>query len=126
MSRLVLLLGPARRVTARVNTLIPKRIVGDGRRVRSTVDDNVTLVVEWENGQQAVVRSLWGTAFSRNDTTIYGRRGTLWLAGGSLVVQSPERPVEGGEPVEWQGFSDCYRVPPAADLPDESIIDHFA
>ena len=27
--------------------------------------------------------------------------------------------------MEWQGFRDCYRVPAAPDVPDESIVDHF-
>jgi predicted dehydrogenase len=125
MSRLVSLVGPARRVTATVNTLIPQRIVGGGKRVQSDVDDNVTLLVEWAGGQQAVVRTLWGTSFSRNDTTIYGRRGTLWLAGGAIVLHSPHRAIPEAEPVDWQGFKDCYRVTPRKDLPAESMIDHF-
>jgi predicted dehydrogenase len=125
MSRIISLLGPARRVSAMVNTLIPKRIVGGGKQVHSDVDDNVTLLVEWAGGQQAVVRTLWGTSFSRNDTTIYGRKGTLWLTGGAVVIHSPQGPVRDGEPVEWQGFKDCYRVRPQPETPSESLIDHF-
>ena len=125
MSRLISLLGPATWVTAHVNTLIPHRIVGEGKRVESDVDDNVTLIVEWDTGQQAVVRSLWGTSFTRNDTVIFGRKGTLWLDGGNVIVHSPEKPVEGAEPVEWRGFKDCYRVPVSPDHPNESMIGHF-
>jgi predicted dehydrogenase len=125
MSRLISLLGPAKRVAAQVNTLIPQRIVGGGKHVHSDVDDNVTLLVEFAGGQQAVVRTLWGTSFSRNDTAVYGRRGTLWLAGGAVVLHSPHQPVPGGEPVEWQGFKDCYRVPTRKDVAPESMIDHF-
>ncbi len=125
MSRLISFLGPAKRVTAMVNNLIPQRIVGGGKRVHSDVDDNCTLIVEWEHGQQAVVRSLWGTSFSRNDTTIYGRRGTLWLSGGNVVIHSPPQPIENAELIEWQGFKDCYRVPISPDVPNESIMDHF-
>jgi predicted dehydrogenase len=125
MSRLVSLLGPARSVTAKVSTLIPRRIVGDGKRVESDVDDNVTLIVEWAGGQQAVVRTLWGTSFTRNDTTVYGRKGTLWLGGGQVVLHSPEKTVEGAEPIEWHGFKECYRVPISDETPNESIIDHF-
>jgi len=125
MSRLVSFLGPARRVAAMVNTLLPKRIVGEGKRVDSDVDDNVTLLVEWKDGQQAVVRTLWGTSFSRNDTAIYGRKGTLWLSGGQVVLHSPHAPVEGAEAVEWQGFKDCYRVPVSPGTPNESLIGHF-
>jgi predicted dehydrogenase len=125
MSRLISFLGPAKWVAARVNTLIPHRIVGGGKRVESDVDDNVTLIVEWESGQQAVVRSLWGTSFGRNDTTIYGRKGTLWLDGGNVVIHSPEKPIDGAEPIEWRGFSNCYRVPVSPDTPNESLIGHF-
>ena len=63
---------------------------------------------------------------SRNDTVVYGRRGTLWLSGSQVVLHSPERPVEGAEPVEWQGFKDCYRVAPRAEIRPESMIEHFA
>jgi predicted dehydrogenase len=125
MSRLVSLLGPAKRVSAVVNTLLPKRIVGDGKRVDSDVDDNVTLIVEWATGQQAVVRTLWGTSFTRNDTTIYGRKGTLWLGGGQVVLHSPGQELQDAEPIEWQGFQNCYRVPIHPETPNESIIDHF-
>lgn len=125
MSRLVTLLGPARRVTAMVNTLIPRRIVGGGKKVDSDVDDNVTLLVEWATGQQAVVRTLWGTSFTRNDTTVYGRRGTLWLAGGQAILHSPHRVLDGADRVEWQGFADCYRLHVSEDTPHETIIDHF-
>jgi len=125
MSRLISLLGPATQVSAAVNTLIPKRIVRDGKRVDSDVDDNVTLIVEWATGQQAVVRTLWGTSFTRNDTTIYGRKGTLWLGGGQVILHSPERVVPDGDPITWHGFSDCYRVPIRPDTPNQSILDHF-
>jgi predicted dehydrogenase len=89
------------------------------------VDDNVTLLIEWEHGQQAVARTLWGTSFTRNDTAIYGRRGTIWISGSQVVLHSPHAPVPAGEPVEWQGFKDCYRISPSPDIPNESILDHF-
>jgi hypothetical protein len=108
-----------------VNTLIPKRVVGDGKRVDSDVDDNVTLIVDWAGGQQAVVRTLWGTSFVRNDSTVYGRNGTLWLSGNQVVLHSPGKAVDGAEPVQWQGFSDCYRVTIRPETPNESIVDHF-
>jgi predicted dehydrogenase len=125
LSRLISLLGPAARVTGMVNTLIPQRLVGGGKRVQSDVDDNVTLIVEWATGQQAVVRTLWGTSFTRNDTTVYGRKGTLWLSGGQVILHSPERAVPGAEPIGWHGFSGCYRAPIRPETPNESMIDHF-
>ena len=125
VSRLVSLLGPAKRVSGMVNTLITKRIVGDGRTVASDIDDNDTLIIEWETGQQAVVRTLWGTSMTRNDTTVYGRRGTLWLTRNQIVVHSPELPIHGADPVTWQGLDHCYRVPAPSAGRDESQIDHF-
>lgn len=126
-SRLISLLGPAARVTGLVNTLIPQRIVGGGKHVDSDVDDNVTLVVEWPTGQQAVIRTLWGTSFTRNDTAVFGRKGTLWIGGGQVILHQPHGApaVEGAEPIEWQGFRDCYRMPIRPETPNESLIDHF-
>lgn len=126
VSRLVSLLGPARWVTGRVNNLIPRRLVGGGKRVHSNVDDNATLIIEWPTGQQAVVRSLWGTSFVRNATVVHGRRGTLWLEGDTLVVHSPHGPITGAKRVPWQGLADCYQVPVDRMKPRESLIDHFA
>jgi predicted dehydrogenase len=125
VSRVVQLLGAARRVSGFVNNLIPRRLVRDGR-VESDVDDNVTLVVEFAGGQQVVCRTLWGTAFKRNETALYGRRGTLWFNDPEIIVQSPERRIAGAERVTWQGAGDCWRVPVRADIPPESFIDHFA
>ena len=59
------LLGPAASVMAEVNTLIPNRIVGGGKKVNSDVDDNATLILQFASGQHAVIRSLWGCPSSR-------------------------------------------------------------
>lgn len=125
VSRLISLLGPARTVTGMMNTLIPKRLVGNGKPVESDIDDNDTLIIEWETGQQAVVRTIWGTSFTRNDTTIYGRHGTLWLTQDQVVVHSPGAPVPGADRVAWQNVDHCYRVPAPGEGREESIVDHF-
>lgn len=125
MSRLISMLGPAKRVTAMANNLIPHRICGNGRKCESDVDDNDTLIVEWDTGQQAVVRSLWGTSFSRNDTTIYGRKGTVWYCLDKVIVHSPSNEIENATPIEWQGFDNCYKIDPAPGTPNESMIGHF-
>lgn len=138
--RLVDMLGPAHRVTGFVNTLIPHRILGDGRVVHegppprdarnhrtidSKADDNVSLVIEWPSGQQAVVRNIWGTSLILgDDAIIYGRHGTLWLSGDDLVLHSPERPIANGEPVTWNGHKDCYRIPVDQSQGD-GLMDHF-
>lgn len=145
VSRLVTLLGPASRVTGFVNTLIPHRLLGEGktidlqppkrdsaRRVESTIDDNVSLLIEWPSGQQAIVRCLWGTSFVRiYDTAIYGRHGTLWIngfMGNEIIIHSPERAVENAAPTTWNGNANCYRIPAKQilDIKDDGLLAHFA
>jgi predicted dehydrogenase len=137
-SRLVTLLGPARRVSGFVNTLIPHRLLGDGKTidvippprnstksVESTVDDNATLLIEWPTGQQAIVRALWGTSIVRNDSTIYGRHGTLWLSDSDVIIHSPEKKISGATPITWGNYKNCYSVPYKRDQPSEGLIEHF-
>ena len=137
-STLIGMLGPARRVTGFVNTLIPHRLVGgttvdmtppqpgeETKIVESNVDDNVTLVIEWAGGQQAVLRTLWGTSILRVDCTVYGRDATLWLSGDDVVIHSPLRPVAGAQSMEWRGYTNCYRIP-VRELQNEGLVDHFA
>jgi predicted dehydrogenase len=140
VSSLINLLGPARRVTAFVNTLIPHRLVGgstvdlvpprggsDNKVVESNVDDNVSMVIEWPSGQQALVRTLWGTSFLSFDSAIYGRQGTVWMSGDGTIVHSPTRVMAGAEPITWRGQANCYRLPAKKpqDPPNEGLIDHF-
>jgi predicted dehydrogenase len=128
ISRLITLLGPATSVTAEVNTLIPNRIVGGGKRIRSDVDDNATAIVEFAQGQHAVVRTLWGTSFRQNNTIIYGRKGTIALHDGgySLVIHSPERPIPDAEQVAWRGIQECYAPKLRdSDLSEKDMMSHF-
>lgn len=138
ISRLVSLFGPARRVTGFVNTLIPHRLVGDGKtidftppprastkRAISTVEDNVTLLIEWANGQHAVARSLWSTSFFGNTTTIYGRQGTMWISGENVIIHSPTRTNLAAEPVSWNGHTNCYKISVTNVRTNEGVIDHF-
>lgn len=128
ISRLINLLGPARSVVAEVNTLIPQRIVGGGKRILSDVDDNATAIIEFAGGQHAVVRTLWGTSFSQNNTVIYGRKGTVALNDGGypLVVHSPGAPIPDAEQVTWRGVKECYapKIQPA-DSSEKDIMSHF-
>ncbi|GIP35364.1 Gfo/Idh/MocA family protein [Paenibacillus sp. J2TS4] len=128
ISRLVGLLGPAVSVMAEVNTLIPNRIVGDGKKVRSDVDDNVTIIVQFAGGQHAVVRSLWGLSFKQNNAIIYGRNGTIALndSGYPLVVHSLGQSIPDAEQVVWRGIENCYI--PHGEISKhgrESVIAHF-
>jgi predicted dehydrogenase len=128
LSELAFLLGPAQRVTGFVNTLMPHRRTADGGRVRSAVDDNVGLLLEYATGQQAVVRSVWGPAFRRNSTIIFGRQGTVFMREGGrrVVVQSRLGPVMGGAPVEFMGLDWCYAFEPRAPEPEETVLGVFA
>jgi predicted dehydrogenase len=141
VSKLITLLGPARRVSGFSNTLITERILGAGdtidylppprashKTVKPTVDDNATLLIEWANGQLGVARTLWGTSYLQNSLTVYGRRGTLWTSvfGGDVILHSPDKEIAGAEKLTWNGQA-AYKVPlqTPAKAGDEGLIDHF-
>jgi predicted dehydrogenase len=127
LSDLACVLGPASRVTGLVNTLVPRRKTGDGARVRTGVDDNVSLLLEYASGQQAVVRSCWAPAMFRRATILYGREGTIFLREGGkrIVIQSKLGPVRGAYHVEFMGLDDCYEIVPRPIEPEEDIMGHF-
>jgi predicted dehydrogenase len=110
------LMGPASRIAAFANTLIPLRICGDGGQVRSEVDDNVTLILEYATGQQAVVRSCWAQSYMQRGVVLHGRHGAIFLNNTSptVVVKSDLQQVPGATPIEFLGLPNCYAptVPP--------------
>jgi predicted dehydrogenase len=116
LTRIATVLGPARRVAAFANTLIPQRICGDGGRVHSDVDDNVTLLLEYEGGQQASIRSCWAYSYMDRSIVVHGRHGDVFwnTAGERLIVRSTRQPVPDAEPVTFLGLDCCYRpaIPP--------------
>jgi predicted dehydrogenase len=124
LTRLIALLGPAARVTGIVNTLIPRRIVG-GAEVDSSVEDNVTLIVEWSSGQHAVVRSLWGTAFVRNEAVVYGRHGTIWTTGDTVIGHSPKPFALAVRPSTHLGLVGCFELDVTQHGGTLSMIEHF-
>lgn len=140
VSSLINVLGPVKRVTGFVNNLIPHRLLpgspvdiappgpaGRTKLVESNVDDNISLVLEWSTGQQAVVRTLWGSSFDLTDLAIYGRQGSVFLPDEEMIVHSPEKPIAGAAPLTWMGNKHCYRVPvyQPKDPKNEGLIDHF-
>jgi predicted dehydrogenase len=127
LARIAALMGPARRVSAFVGTLIPLRITGDGGRVRSEVDDYVTILLEYPTGQQAVVRSWWAQSYMQNGTVLHGRHGAIFLNrfGQPLVVKSDRRPIPGAEPIEYLGIPNCYAPTFGETTPEEDILGHF-
>ena len=108
-------LGPAARVGAMVNMLIPRRRTGDGGRVHTEVDDNVSLLLEYPTGQHATVRSCWGPAFKRNATIFYGRHGTIFLheGGQSACGAEPAGAGYGRRPDRVHGPGGLLRADPA-------------
>ncbi|MGH2459654.1 MAG: Gfo/Idh/MocA family protein [Chloroflexota bacterium] len=127
LARVAALLGPAQRVAAFANTLIPKRLCGDGGRVESRVDDNVTIVLEYATGQHAVVRSYWAQSYMQNGTVLHGRHGAIFLSrwGRPLVVKSDLKPVPDAEPVEFLGLEHCYAPTIPEQRVEDDIVGHF-
>jgi len=125
LSRLACVMGPAVRVAGYVNRLIPMRLTGDGGRVQSEVDDNVTIILEYATGQQSVVRTCWAYSYSQNGTVIHGRHGDVFMNeyGRPLVVHSKLGPVAKAEPVDYLAIKDCY-APPVPEA-TETIVGHF-
>lgn len=124
LSRLLTLLGPATSVVAAMNTLIPHRLLPAEGLVESTVDDNVSAILEFPGGQHALVRTLWGIAFAQNNTIIYGRHGTLALndSGFPVVLHSPEKAPVGARQVVWRSLDHCYVPDELPPLPAENDI----
>jgi predicted dehydrogenase len=127
LARAAALMGPASRLAAFVNRLVPYRICGDGGRVESQVDDNVTILLEYATGQQAVVRSYWAQSFMQNGTTLHGRHGAIFLGrwGRPLVVKSDRQPIPDAEPVEFLGLEHCYAPAVPAQAVKDDILGHF-
>ncbi|MDB5077019.1 MAG: oxidoreductase domain protein, partial [Chloroflexi bacterium] len=127
LSDLSCVLGPARWVSGMVNTLIPYRRTGDGGRVHTEVDDNVSISLEYETGQQALVRSCWAPAFKNRATIFYGRHGTIFLREGGkrIVIQSLLGPGAGAHPVDFMGLEHCYEIIPRPLEAEEDILGLF-
>jgi predicted dehydrogenase len=59
------------------NQMIFYRACGDGGRVSPEVDDNVSLILLFPEGQQAIVRSNWNTSKASDFLDVNGRKGTI-------------------------------------------------
>ena len=127
LARVAALMGPARRVTAFVNRLIPHRITGDGGRVESAVDDNVSILLEYATGQQAQIHSIWARSYMTNGTVLHGRHGAIFLSryGQPLVVKSDLQAPPDGTPLEYLGIPNCYQVPVPQGTVEGEIVAHF-
>ncbi|MBI3970339.1 MAG: Gfo/Idh/MocA family oxidoreductase [Chloroflexi bacterium] len=127
LARVAALMGPAKRLTAFVNRLIPHRITGDGGRVESAVDDNVSILLEYDTGQQAQIHSIWARSYMTNGTVLHGRHGAIFLNryGRPLVVKSDLQAPPDGEPVEYLGIANCYSIPVPPNDVERDIVAHF-
>jgi hypothetical protein len=88
----------------------------------------VSVILEFPQGQHALVRTLWAIAFHQNNTIIYGRHGTLVLndSGYPLVLHAPTRQPPDTHPVSWRGLDGCW-APNAIDElpPSQDIVGRF-
>jgi predicted dehydrogenase len=121
-SQLTYLFGPVASVSGRVNTVFPERTSLTGETVKATVDDNVAAVLEWSDKILATIRVNWCSPSDHrnviNETRIYGTEGLIYVSPSSkmnpIVVYSPDRPIAGATPIEFNGGSKWYRptLPP--------------
>jgi UDP-N-acetylglucosamine 3-dehydrogenase len=121
-SQLTYLLGPAVTVAGRVNTIFPERKDEAGEVFKVTVDDNIAAVLEWPDRVLATLRANWcSPSDHRNvicETRIHGTSGMIFINPASkthpIVVFSPEKPIDGATPVEFNGMTGCYKpaLPP--------------
>lgn len=113
---LAYLLGPIKKVSGKVENLIPNRVSLKGEAFVSTVEDNVTAILEWENGALATVRSNWCTSADKNgciySITVYGDNGIVYInmLTHELVVYSPNKHIENAKKINYLGFAESYLV----------------
>jgi predicted dehydrogenase len=127
LARVAALMGPARRLTALVGRLIPRRLTGDGGRVEPGVDDSVSILLEYEGGQQAQLHSIWARSYMTNGTVLHGRHGALFLGryGQPLVLKSDLKAPPDGQPLEYLGIANCYALPVRESTVEGDIVAHF-
>ena len=61
------------------NQLIKNRACLDGNNIKTEIDDNALLILEFAEGQQAIVRSSWNVSHPEDYLVIRGRKGDLWI-----------------------------------------------
>jgi predicted dehydrogenase len=120
------IMGPAQRVSAFANTLLPVRATPEGRMVKSDIEDNVVMTLEYATGQLATVRSCWAYPGRERRLSIQGthRRLTLTLSG--VTLEPPRGNADGGHPKGRRGRTEPVipeTIPVAKG--SESIVAHF-
>ncbi len=126
LSRLVSILGPAKKVSAFVNMIIPKRILPNGDKIRPDVDDNSVMILEFEGGIFATVKASWCHTYVDNHTAIYGRKGAIFINADNnpLVIKTTGK-VQ-GKKIAFRNLDNCY-VPSKFPgfTPDDDIMGKF-
>lgn len=128
LSRLISIMGPVKNVSAFSNTLIPKRLLPDGKKVKPTVDDNDVMILTFEGGVFATVKASWQHPFLENRTIIYGRHGAIYINFDGfdeypLIVHTKEKIR--GKKIKWRNLQDCWAPDLPPFTPEDDIMGKF-
>lgn len=128
LSRLISIMGPVKKVSAFSNLLIPKRLLPEGKKVISTVDDNNILILEFGGGVFSTVKASWQHPFLENRTVIYGRHGAVYINFDNLdeyplIIHTKKKIT--GKKIKWRNLPDCWlpKLPPFG--PENDIMGKF-
>jgi predicted dehydrogenase len=107
LTSLTALLGPARRVMAMTGTAIPERFV-NGRRLRVEAEDNVQILVDFNEERFAVVTSGFTMQKYRSPALeLYGTEGTIQMLGDDWAPEGYE--LWRNDAGAWQVFDETDR-----------------
>lgn len=100
-----------------VSQVLTHRRCADGGLVEQEVEDNVTLLLSFHSGQQAIVKSSWCISRPEDYLLVRGRQGDLRLDcwRGTLLMRTEKPPPFPHSVTEWDG-EPAY----SATLPDEN------
>ena len=118
ISTLTYLFGPVDRVSGETRCLQKRRISLQNEVIVPSVEDNAVATLAWADGKLATIRSNWCTAADKNfcfwEMNIYGSDGIIYLnvmnKEETVVVISPDKPVEGGKQIKFKGLDCCYNI----------------
>jgi predicted dehydrogenase len=120
-------MGPAVRVTAHANTLIPERSMPDGRTAKSDIEDNIVMNLEFATGQLATVRSCWAYPGRERRLAIQGMKRRLSMTLGGVTLEPDRTGVRmetRNRPANTRPDPGNVRVIPVA-RDTEDIVAHF-
>ncbi len=111
LSRLVSIMGPAKKVSGFSNLLIPKRKLPANKKVVTDVDDNNIMILEFPGGVFGTMKASWCHPYLENKTVIYGRHGSVHINFDAvdnipLIVQT-NRKIK-AKKIKWRNLKNCY------------------